>query len=103
MAAQNKTTNQSSGSANAENKLTTGVTYTIGITGFTYIKDWALIRGIEETTGEKVGVIIGDKMSFGMTEMFQLKQSEGIKATYKKDKVVNGKTYRQFQLEEILF
>ena len=80
-----------------------GQSCTIAITGFTYIKDWAIIKGTEETTNEKVSVIIGDKMSFGMQDMLMLKQSEGIRATYKKDKVVSGKTYKQFQLEEILF
>lgn len=77
--------------------------YVISITGFNYIREWALVKGIEEQSGEKVGIIIGDKLSFNMTDMFQLKQSNGIKAQYVKEKVVNGKSYHQFQLEEILF
>ena len=96
--------NQSANNAdNNANALTIGEVYTIGVTGFTYIKEWALVRGKEETTGENVGVIIGDKLSFTMQDMFMLKQSNGIRAKYTKDKVVNGVTYKQFQLEEILF
>lgn len=83
--------------------LTIGTSYTISITGFTYIKEYALIKGKVTENGESVGVIIGDKISFGMSDMFQLKQSNGIVAKYTKDKVVNGATYKQFQLEEILF
>ena len=83
--------------------LTIGTSYTINVTGFTYIKDWAMIKGKETTTGEAIGVIIGDKMSFGMRDMFELKNSNGIIAKYTKDKVVNGVSYKQFQLEEILF
>lgn len=85
------------------NTLTIGTSYTIAVSGFTYIKEWAAIKGKETTTGEAVTVIIGDKMSFGMQDMFQLKQSNGIVAKYAKDKIVNGVTYKQFQLEEILF
>ncbi len=80
-----------------------GQDYVIAVTGFTYIKDYALIKGKVSETGESIGVIIGDKMSFGMSEMFQLKQSNGIVARYLKDKVVNGVTYKQFGLQEILF
>ena len=97
----NITMANSSNAANAA--LTLNETYTVKITGFTYIKEYALIKGVEESTGEHISVIIGDKMSFGMSEMFMLKQSNGIKATYKKDKVANGVTYKQFQLDEILF
>lgn len=77
--------------------------YVIAITGFTYIRDYALIRGKESSSGEAVSVIIGDKQNFSMSDMFQLKQSNGIRATYKRDKVANGVTYKQFQLDEILF
>lgn len=82
--------------------LIIGASYNINVTGFTYIKDWALIKGKEITTGESVGVIIGDKQSFGMRDMFTLKESNGITAKYTKDKIINGVTYKQFQLEEIL-
>lgn len=85
------------------NALTVGTSYTISITGFTYVKEFAMIKGKVSETGDSVGVIIGDKMSFGMQDMFQLKQSNGIVAKYTKDKIVNGVTYKQFQLEEILF
>lgn len=88
-------------SANAE--LIIGNSYLMSITGFTYIKEYALVKGKESSTGEAIGVIIGDKLNFGMRDMFELKQSNGIRATYTKDKVVNGQTYKQFQLEEILF
>lgn len=94
-------TTTSTPAANAA--LVIGTTYRINVTGFTYIKDWAMIKGKEISTGQSVGIIIGDKMSFGMSDMFQLKQSAGIMAKYSKDKVVNGVTYQQFQLDEILF
>jgi len=93
----------SSASVAANAALTIGQSYTIAITGFTYIKDWAMVKGKESTTGEAIGVIIGDKLSFGMRDMFELKNSNGIIAKYTKDKIVNGTTYKQFQLEEILF
>lgn len=81
--------------------LEVGKSYNVNVTGFTYIKDWAAVRG---TIGnENVTVIIGDKLSFGMADMFQLKHAGGIRAKYSKDKEVNGVSYRQFQLEEILF
>lgn len=83
--------------------LTIGNSYTMSITGFTYIKEYALIKGKESTTGESMSVIIGDKLSFGMRDMFELKNSNGIRAIYKGDKVANGTSYKQFQLEEILF
>lgn len=83
--------------------LEIGKSYLINITGFTYIKEFALIKGTETSTGEQVSVIIGDKLSFGMRDMFELKNSNGIKAKYAKDKPVNGVMYKQFQLEEILF
>jgi len=91
--------------ANASNeaKFTKDQEYVIRITGFTYVKEWALIKGTEESTGEKIGVIIGDKMSFGMRDMFELKNSEGIKAGFSGEKIINGKTYNQFYLTEILF
>jgi hypothetical protein len=81
--------------------LEVGKFYNVTVTGFTYIKDWAAVRGTIGT--ENVTVIIGDKMSFGMSDMFQLKHAGGIRAKYSKDKEVNGVSYRQFQLEEILF
>lgn len=81
--------------------LEVGKSYNVNVTGFTYIKEWAAVRG---TIGnENVTVIIGDKLSFGMADMFQLKHAGGIRARYTKDKEVNGVSYRQFQLEEILF
>ena len=83
--------------------LVIGTSYKIKVTGFTYIKDWAAIKGKEITSGEPVTVIIGDKMSFGMRDMFELKQSAGIEACYTKDKIVNGTSYAQFSLEQILF
>lgn len=83
--------------------LKIGESYTMSITGFTYIKEYALIKGKESTTGEAMSVIIGDKLSFGMRDMFELKNSNGIRAIYRKDTVSNGVTYKQFQLEEILF
>ena len=83
--------------------LQIGTSYTMSITGFTYIKEYALIKGKESTTGEAMSVIIGDKLSFGMRDMFELKNSNGIRAIYRKDTVSNGVTYKQFQLEEILF
>lgn len=83
--------------------LQIGTSYTMSITGFTYIKEYALIKGKESTTGEVMSVIIGDKLSFGMRDMFELKNSNGIRAIYRKDTVSNGVTYKQFQLEEILF
>ncbi len=88
---------------NKSTDLVLNTEYTISITGFTYIKEFALIKGKVSENGESVGVIIGDKMSFGMADMFQLKQSNGIIAKYTKDKIVNGTTYKQFQLVEILF
>lgn len=86
-----------------ENSLEIGKEYNVSVTGFTYVKDWAMIKGKVVETGESVGVIIGDKMSFGMQDMFQLKNSEGIVAKYAKDKIVNGVSYKQFSLVEILF
>lgn len=83
--------------------LVIGTSYVIAVSGFTYIKEFAMIKGKVSETGDSVGVIIGDKMSFGMQDMFQLKQSNGIVAKYAKDKIVNGVSYKQFQLEEILF
>lgn len=83
--------------------LVIGNSYVISVTGFTYVKEFAMIKGKVSETGDSVGVIIGDKMSFGMQDMFQLKQSNGIVAKYAKDKIVNGTTYKQFSLEEILF
>lgn len=90
--------NQEETKANAfkENEI-----YTVSITGFTYIRDWAMVRGT--INGQSVGIIIGDKMTFGMRDMFELKQSEGLRASFKKMKTVNGKEYPQFQLQEILF
>lgn len=81
--------------------LVIGTSYNVSITGFTYIKDWAAVKGT--VNGTNVTVIIGDKLSFGMRDMFELKHSGGIKAKYTKDKEVNGVVYQQFQLEEILF
>ncbi len=94
--------------ANANNAanaatLSIGQEYVIQVTGFTYVKDWAMIRGKEVSTGTSVGVILGDKLTFGMRDMFTLKESEGVRARYTKDKIVNGVTYQQFQLVEILF
>lgn len=83
--------------------LTIGNDYTISVTGFTYVREYALIKGKVTETGESCGVIIGDKMSFGMSDMFQLKNSNGIVARYTKDKIVNGVSYKQFSLQEILF
>lgn len=83
--------------------LAIGTSYNVSVTGFTYIKEWAAIKGKIVETGDDVTVIIGDKLSFGMRDMFELKQSNGIVAKYSKDKIVNGVTYKQFQLEQILF
>jgi hypothetical protein len=83
--------------------LVIGKDYNINVTGFTYIKDWAMIRGKLVETGEPVGVIIGDKMSFGMRDMFTMRKAGGVIATYSKDKIVNGQTYKQFSLREILY
>jgi hypothetical protein len=89
--------------ATTASTLTISTSYVIAVSGFTYIKEFAMIKGKVSETGDSVGVIIGDKMSFGMQDMFQLKQSNGIVAKYAKDKIVNGVSYKQFQLEEILF
>lgn len=89
--------------ANAASAITLGESYNVTVTGFTYIKEWAVIKGKIAGTDQQVQVIIGEKLNFGMRDMFELKQSNGIRATYSKDKVVNGTTYQQFQLEEILF
>lgn len=75
--------------------------YRVKISGFTYIKDWALIKG--SIGGLPVGVIIGEKMSFPMKDMFMLKDAGGVTATFKRTKTINGVDYLQFQLEEILF
>lgn len=83
--------------------LVIGTSYNVQITGFTYVKEYAMVKGTVVETGESVGVIIGDKLSFGMRDMFELKNSNGIRAKYTKDKVVNAITYKQFSLEEILF
>lgn len=83
--------------------LEIGKSYLINITGFNYIGEYALIKGTEQSTGEPVSVIIGDKLNFGMRDMFELKNSNGIRARYKGEKVVKAVTYKQFQLEEILF
>lgn len=92
---------QAQNAANAA--LEIGNTYDIKVTGFTYIKDYAVIKGLAVSTNEPVSVIIGDKQSFGMSDMFQLKAANGIRAKYRQDKTVNNTTYKQFQLEEILF
>lgn len=85
----------------SSNVLTVGKEYNVNVTGFTYVKDYALIKG---TIGsESVSVIIGDKQTFGIRDMFELKNAGGIRALYNKDKEVNGVTYRQFSLREILF
>lgn len=86
-----------------ENALEIGKDYNVQVTGFTYLKEWAAIKGKVVETGQPCTVIIGDKLSFGMRDMFELKQSNGIVARYTKDKVVNGITYQQFALQEILF
>jgi hypothetical protein len=101
--AHNKSTYTMANATTSTNVLTLGATYPIQITGFTYVKEYALVKGKEVTTGTDVSVIIGDKMSFGMRDMFELKNSNGIKATYTKDKIINGVTYQQFRLDEILF
>lgn len=87
----------------ANNDLIINQSYNINVTGFTYIKDYAVIKGKEASSGEQISVIIGDKQNFGMSEMFQLKAASGIRAKYRQDKTTNGTTYKQFQLEEILF
>jgi hypothetical protein len=91
--------NSSSSVANAT--FTVGSSYSIAVTGFTYIKDYAVIKG--SCNSVSVSVIIGDKKSFPMSDMFMLKDSGGIKAIFKGIKNINGVDYRQFQLEEILF
>ena len=97
------TTANTAANAASTSELTLGTDYTIQVSGFTYVKEYAMIKGKITQNGQSVGVIIGDKMSFGMQDMFQLKQSNGIVAKYIKDKVVNGVTYQQFGLVEILF
>ena len=92
---------QQNNAANAA--LNLNQVYDVQVSGFTYIKEWAAVRGKILETGETVTVIIGEKLSFGMRDMFELKQSNGVRAKYTKDKIVNGVTYKQFQLEEILF
>ena len=74
---------------------------TVNVTGFTYLKDYAVICGTAKD--KPVKVIIGDKKSFGMQDMFMLKDSNGIKASYKGIKNVNGVDYDKFSLMEILF
>ena len=83
--------------------MTIGDVVTASVTGFTYVKDYAMIKGVISGSNEPISVIIGDKQNFGMRDMFELKNSNGIRAKYQKDKVVNGTTYQQFSLQEILF
>jgi hypothetical protein len=86
--------------ANASISLVIGKEYTLSVTGFTYVRDYALIKG---TIGiHKVGVIIGDKQNFGMRDMFALKEATGVSCVYTKDKEVNGVVYQQFRLNEIM-
>ena len=87
--------------ATTTESFTIGSIYKISVTGFTYIKDYALIKGSCNST--KVSVIIGDKKSFPMSDMFMLKESEGISAKFTGVKTVNDVAYNQFQLDEILF
>ncbi len=94
-------TNNSNATPAANAAFVVDSSYTINVTGFTYARDWAIIKGT--CNGKSVSVIIGDKLSFGMQDMFMLKQSAGIKATYKGEKDSNGVMYSRFQLEEILF
>jgi len=77
--------------------------YNIIPTGFTYVRDFAVIRGKLQETGESVGIIIGEKALFPMSEMFQMKQANNVVARYKKDVVVNGVVYKNFQLVELSF
>jgi hypothetical protein len=81
--------------------LTIGQIYNINVTGFTFIQDYSVIKGKITENDEAVSVIIGDKMSFGISEMFKLKEASGIEAKYTKDTVVKGVTYKRFQLEQI--
>jgi hypothetical protein len=83
--------------------LTIGQIYEIKVTGFTYIQDYAIIKGRAVKNDEPVQVIIGDKLAFDMRSMFQLKEASGIEAKYTKDTEVKGVTYKRFQLEQILF
>jgi hypothetical protein len=81
--------------------LTIGQIYNINVTGFTFIQDYSVIKGKITENDEAVSVIIGDKMSFGISEMFKLKEASGIEAKYIKDSVVKGVTYKRFLLEQI--
>lgn len=88
--------------ANAANAaLTVDTEYSMTVSGFTYIRDFAVIRG--RVNGNNESCIIGDKLSFPMSDMFMLRQAGNIKVMYKGEKVVNGKTYNQFWLMEIGF
>jgi len=83
--------------------LTIGHIYEIKVTGFTYTQDYAIIKGRILKNDEPVQVIIGDRMTFDMRNLFQLKEASGIEAKYTKDTEVKGVVYKRFQLEQILF
>jgi len=83
--------------------LVIGQIYEINVTGFTYTQDYAIIKGKAVKNDEPVQVIIGDKLSFDMRSLFQLKEASGIEAKYTKDTEVKGVVYKRFQLEQILF
>lgn len=76
--------------------------YDIKITGFTYMGDWAVIKGKERSSDTSVSVIIGDKLSFGMRDMFELKHAKGIRAKFREIKTIKGVDYPSFRLEEII-
>lgn len=88
--------------SNANNKAANAAkTFTKSVKGFTYIKDYAAITVDLEDSTQKI--IIGDKLSFPMSDMMQLKQAESITFTERDTKTVNGITYRRFALDSINF
>ena len=75
--------------------------FTKQVKGFTYVKDYACIT--VELDGKAEKIIIGDKMNFPMSDMFQLKSAESVSFTEREPKTVNGTTYRRFSLDSINF
>jgi len=79
----------------------TSKTFTKAVKGFTYIKDYAVITVDLDNSTQRI--IIGDKLSFPMADMFMLKQAESITFTEREPKTVNNVEYRRFSLDSINF
>ncbi len=75
-------------------KFVEGSCYAMNPTGFRYVKDFAIICGT--CKGVAMQAIIGDKQSFGIRDMFQLKECTSLEVTYKGTKEVNGVVYARF-------